>query len=358
MGRSAHPPLPMSPRAHTHVPAPAPAVHMTLIHGVSAHNGPKVSYEQRRGRRKREGEGCLGFPKLGYGSMGGMAEQKKRRPQYVFEVVGVEPVTPRMVRVLFSGSGFDAFAREAAERGNTDTYVKMMFAKPELGLIPPYDLDALRAHLAPEDMPSQRTYTIRKIDHVARTIAIDFVKHGDTGIAGPWAERVSTGAKVILSSPGGNYRPNPEADEHLFFGDESAIPAIAASIESLPPSARGRAFIEVGSAEDEIAINAPEGVELFWLHRNGAACGSVMVAAVEALAAPEGCVDVFAHGERSAMKRLRPLVYNEWGIPRSHMSYSAYWAAGRAYDTFQAEKRTLEGKIFEAEPSEPATWRA
>lgn len=287
-----------------------------------------------------------------------MAEQTKRRPQYVFQVVGVETVAPHMVRVLFGGPDFDAFASEAAERTNTDPYVKMMFAKPELGLTPPYDLDALREHLAPEDMPAQRTYTIRRIDRVARTIAIDFVAHGDTGIAGPWAERATVGAEVVISSPGGIYAPSPDVDEHLFFGDESALPAIASSIESLPGDARGRAFIEVASADDEIEIDAPEGVELFWLHRDGAACGSAMVAAIEALEPPTGCVDVFAHGERSAMKRLRPLVHNEWGIPRSRMSYSAYWAAGRAHDAFQAEKRTAVGRIFDAEPDEPATWRA
>lgn len=287
-----------------------------------------------------------------------MTEQKTQRPQYVFRVVGTESVMPHMVRVLFSGSGFDEFAREVSERGSTDAYVKIMFAKPELGLIPPYDLNELRGHLAPEDMPAQRTYTIRKVDREARVIAIDFVTHGDTGIAGPWAERARIGDEIVVSSPGGGYAPNPEVDEHFFLGDESALPAIAAAIESLPRVARGRAYIEVESADDEIAIDAPEGVEVFWLHRDGASCGSVMVAVVESLAPPSGSVDVFAHGERNAMKRLRPLIHNEWGIPRSRMSYSAYWAAGRNHDAFQAEKRTPVGQIFDAEPSEPAIWRA
>lgn len=287
-----------------------------------------------------------------------MTEQKMRRPQYVFQVVGTEPVMPHMVRVLFGGSGFDEFAREVSERGSTDTYVKIMFAKPELGLIPPYDLDELRGRLAPEDMPAQRTYTIRKVDHAARVIAIDFVTHGDTGIAGPWAERSRIGDEIVVSSPGGGYAPSPEVDEHFLLGDESALPAIAAAIESLPRAARGRAYIEVESADDEIAIDAPEGVEVFWLHRDGAAYGSAMIAAVEALAPPSGSVDVFAHGERSAMKRLRPLIHNEWGIPRSRMSYSAYWAAGRNHDAFQAEKRTPVGQIFDAEPAAPPIWRA
>jgi len=287
-----------------------------------------------------------------------MTEQKPRRPQYVFDVVATEHVTPHMIRVWFGGPDFDAFARDADERASTDTYVKMLFARPELGLVPPYDMDALRESLAPEDMPVRRTYTIRAIDREARTIAIDFVAHGDAGVAGPWAERAQVGDKVVIPGPGGGYAPNGDVDEHLFIGDESALPAIAAAIEQLPDDARGRAYIEVASADDEIPLAAPAGVEIYWLHRDGAGYGSAMVAAVEALDAPVGTVDVFAHGERAAMKRLRPLIHNEWGIPRSHMSYSAYWALGREHDDFQAEKRTPIGQIFDDAPATPPTWRA
>jgi NADPH-dependent ferric siderophore reductase len=287
-----------------------------------------------------------------------MTEQKPRRPQYAFDVVATEPLTPHMIRIWFGGNDFDAFVRDADERGSTDTYVKMLFARPELGLVPPYDLEALRETLAPEDMPSRRTYTIRQIDRRARAIAIDFVMHGDSGVAGPWAQHARLGDTVVISSPGGGYAPSEEVDEHLFIGDESALPAIAASIESLPATARGRAYIEVDSDDDEMEIGAPEGVELHWLHRRGATHGTAMVDAIEALEPPRGSVDVFAHGERAAMKRLRSLIHNQWGIPRSRMSYSAYWALGREHDAFQAEKRTPIGQIFEEEPATPPTWRA
>lgn len=278
-----------------------------------------------------------------------MSSAKKPRPQFVFEVVSTERVSPSMTRVHLAGPGFDAFAAAADERGCTDAYVKLLFAKPELGLEPPYDLDALRERLDPADMPSRRTYTVRAIDRSRRTIAIDFVVHGDEGLAGPWAANAVPGDRLCMSDPAGKYAPDPEMDEHLFLGDDAAIPAIAAAIESLPPEATGRALIEVGSAADEIALDAPAGVEIRWLHRDGAPYGSALVAAVEALGRPTGSVDVFAHGEREAMKRLRPLLHADWGIDRARLSLSAYWAAGRAEDTFQAEKREPVGQIFAPE---------
>lgn len=283
-----------------------------------------------------------------------MGQQKKPRTPYVFEVVGVESVSPQLVRVWFGCTDFDGFAAAAAERASTDAYVKIHFARPELGLTPPYDLDELRTRLAPEDMPSRRTYTVRMIDRDQRRIAVDFVVHGDAGVAGPWAARAAAGDRVSVSGPGGKYAPSPDVAEHLFIGDESALPAIASAIESLPADAVGTALIEVESSRDEVAIDGPAGVRIRWVHRAREPYGSALVAAVEALPQPTEVIDVFAHGERAAMKRLRGIIHGAWGIPRERLSLSAYWAAGRAEDTFQAEKREPVGQIFEPEQHSPA----
>uniref|UniRef100_UPI00374D35EB SIP domain-containing protein n=1 Tax=Clavibacter capsici TaxID=1874630 RepID=UPI00374D35EB len=74
--------------------------------------------------------------------------------------------------------------------------------------------------------------------------------------------------------------------------------------------------------------------------------GAPLVAAARALARPDGDVEVFAHGERGAMKELRALLQDGWGIDRRALSLSAYWALGRAEDRFQAEKREPVGAIF------------
>lgn len=266
-----------------------------------------------------------------------------------FDVVGTEWISPHLVRVHLGGDSFDAWIANAdAERiTKTDTYVKILFARPELGLEQPYDLEALRETLAPEDMPVRRTYTIRSIDHEARTLAIEFVVHGDEGIAGPWAANAAAGDRLTLSLPGGQYAPAGGDAYHLLIGDESAVPAIAAAVEALDADARGLVIIEVAGPDDEIYLPLPEGVELRWLHREPGDHGAPLVEAVAALERPEGEVDVFAHGEREAMKRLRGILHGEWGIDRRALSLSAYWAKGRTEDRFQAEKREPVGQIFE-----------
>jgi NADPH-dependent ferric siderophore reductase len=198
-----------------------------------------------------------------------------------------------------------------------------------------------------ERWPFTRTYTLRWVDPEARELAIDFVVHGDEGLAGPWAARARPGDTLTFTGPGGAYNPNPDADWYLFAGDEAALPAIAASIESLPSDAVGLAFLEVDSTADIQPVSAPAGLKITWLTRNGIPAGSsgILAKAVAEAEWPDGIVDVFAHGERGYMKALRDVFFVQRGLERKQVSLSGYWAQGRVEDTFQAEKKLPVGQI-------------
>ena len=266
------------------------------------------------------------------------------RPQHVLEVLSSERIAPSMVRVRLGGPGMATFTPNAF----TDAYVKVFFAKPELGLEPPFDIAALRETLDPDDVPVTRTYTVREA--TADSIAIDFVVHGEQGLAGPWAGRVQPGERVAFGGPGGAFAPDESADWHLFVGDESALPAIARALESLPAHARGIALLEARDASEEIPLTRPAGVEVRWLHRGDAGQQStrVLAEAVAGLDWLDGRVQVFAHGERESMKALRDELFGRRGLERAQVSLSGYWALGRTEDRFQAEKREPVGQILPA----------
>lgn len=277
---------------------------------------------------------------------------KAKRPQHVFVVERTERRTPHMVRVHLGGPAFDAFvaAADPERLATTDKYVKLLLAKPGLGLVPPYDLDALRDALPKEDRPARRTYTVRAVDHATRTIAIDFVVHGDEGLAGPWAAAAQPGELLALSGPGGGYAPSADpAVTHVLLGDDSALPAIAAALEAMADDATGVALVEVAGPDDEQDLAHPAGVDLRWLHRDatGARPGTLLLETTRTLERASRPVQVFAHGERTAVKAIRRLLQDEWGLEKSEMSLSAYWALGRAEDRFQEEKREPVGVIFD-----------
>lgn len=265
------------------------------------------------------------------------------RPQIVLEVLERIQLSAHMVRIVAGGPGITA----VDDNGKTDAYSKMLFAHPDTGLTPPYDMDALREELPLDLLPSVRTYTIRRFDLENGRLWIDFVVHGDEGVAGPWADRAKPGDPVILLGVGGGYAPDPDADWHLLAGDDSALPAVASALEAMPRDAVGMAFIEVQTADDELPIDAPTGIEVTWLHRGDRPAGTttLLTDAVRAAEWREGRVQVFVHGERGEMKALRPYFTDERGIERAQLSLSAYWAYGHREDAFQAEKRTPEGQI-------------
>ena len=274
------------------------------------------------------------------------------RAQHVLEVIRTERLSPHLVRVHLGGDGTRALLEQAVpERlAATDAYVKLMLPQRGSGVVPPFDLPALRETLPAEALPAVRTYTLRHADPAAGTCAIDFVVHGDEGLAGPWAASAQPGDLLAASGPGGLFRPSADpAVTRVLLGDDSAAPAIAAALAAMPEDARGVALVEVDGTADELPLAHPAGVELRWIHRSrvpDAVPGALLVDAARALERPDGEVEVFAHGERGAMKELRALLQDGWGIDRRALSLSAYWALGRAEDRFQAEKREPVGAIF------------
>lgn len=261
------------------------------------------------------------------------------RPQTTLFVTRTTWLSPDLVRVTLAGDEFADFQ----DRPETDKYAKLYFPPAGSALEPPYDLAALRESLPFEELPTQRTYTLRRVDAAAGTIDIDFVVHGDTGVAGPWAAGAQPGDRLTMSSPGGGYSPDLSADHHLLIGDESAIPAVWSAREALPADSSVTTIIETRSPAHRVEVSG-HGV-VHWVDEDHDAPGSRLVAAVESLDWPEGRVQVFAHGERGAMKELRPLLLGR-GVARADLSLSAYWARGRTEDVFQSEKRLPVGQIF------------
>lgn len=270
-----------------------------------------------------------------------MAEERGRgrgsRPQTLLEVVRTEQIGPHLVRVVAGGPGFAAFQNNSY----TDRYVKLLFADPASGLEPPYDLERIRAE-RPQDLPRVRTYTVRWVDEESGELALDFVLHGDDGVAGPWAGRAQPGDRLVMNGPGGGYAPDAEADWHLLVGDLSALPAIAAALEEMPTNAVGHAVIQVEAPTDVVELTHPTGVEITWVKDGG---DEALLRAVRTLPWREGAVQAFVHGERGSVKLLRRHLTDERGLDRSQLSISAYWAQGRVEDQFQAEKREPVGQI-------------
>ncbi|MFD3930628.1 siderophore-interacting protein [Streptomyces sp. NPDC058614] len=270
-----------------------------------------------------------------------MAERPERRTPkpHSAQVVRTERLTPHMQRVVLGGEGLAAFTVGTS----TDHYVKLLFGAEGVTYPEPFDMKVIREEFPRDQWPVTRTYTVRHWDAEHRELTLDFVVHGDEGLAGPWAANVQPGELVRFMGPGGAYAPDASADWHLLAGDESALPAIAAALEALPDGAVAHAFVEVSGPEEEQKINSD--VDVVWLHRGSRPVGQALVEAVRALEFPEGRVHAFVHGEAGFVKELRRLLRVEREFPREDLSISGYWRLGHNEDGWQATKREWNAQV-------------
>lgn len=201
----------------------------------------------------------------------------------------------------------------------TDRYVKLSF---------PNDGD-----------PVKRSYTIRSFDTTAGTVDIDFVVHGDQGVAGPWAQAAQPGDELELGGVGGGYRPAPDAPWHLLIGDESALPAIAAALEAIPAERQVYAFLEIADDAQRIDLAHPDSVT--WVPREvegvSLPSGQGLAEQVLNFALPPEPGHVFLHGEANMVRVLRRHL-RAHGYPMSAMSISGYWRDGSTDEMWRAQK--------------------
>ena len=271
------------------------------------------------------------------------------RPAHQAVVTRVEQLTPHMIRVVVGGEGLRGI--QAGEF--TDHYVKVLFPPPGVAYPEPFDQAVIRETMPREQWPVVRTYTVRKWLPEIPEMWLDFVVHGDEGIAGPWAARAEPGDRLHFMGPGGAYSPSPDAAWHLLAGDESALPAIGAALEGMPEGATVRAFIEVAGPDEEQKLPTHADAEVVWLHRGARPIGELLVEVVRRSEFPAGRVQAFVHGEANFVKELRAFLRRDCAIPLEQLSISGYWRRGMNEDGWQTSKREWNQQIEREQEQQP-----
>jgi NADPH-dependent ferric siderophore reductase len=257
----------------------------------------------------------------------------------------IERLTPRLVRVVLGGPGLESYEPATA----TDQYVNVLFAPEGAPYQVPFDVDEARAS---EHRPMGRRYTIRSWDPVAREVTIDFVVHGDVGVAGRWANHAQPGDLLQFVGPSGGYVPDPSADWYLMAGDESALPAIAASLEQVPAGRPVLAVLLVDDADHELSLESPGELQVTWVHRSSVDDPSArFLAAVEALEFPEGTVSGFVHGEAAETRAIRRHLLGDRGLDRAALSVSPYWRRGQTDEAWRQVKREWLAEVEQDVPA-------
>ena len=262
-----------------------------------------------------------------------MAEiTRTQRRTFHTTVRSAEWLTPGMVRVVVGGHELDDFAAGVW----TDHYVKLQLPPPGADYAAPFDPEKVKAGLPRELWPRTRTYSVRAWDAQRRLLTIDFVVHGDDGVAGPWAAAAQPGDVLQLSGPGGAYAPDPDAAWHLMVGDLSVLPAIGASLERVPAGVPVHVMVELDDDDDRQALTSNGELRVTWLRADGT--DRVLVDALRALAFPDGPVHAFVHGEASSVRAVRRHLLVDRDVAPEAISASGYWKRTRTEEGWREDK--------------------
>ncbi|WP_210479112.1 siderophore-interacting protein [Naasia sp. SYSU D00948] len=294
---------------------------------------------------------------------------------YRVSVRRIERLSPSFSRVTFTGPDLVTFGT-----AGLDQRVKLLLPLPglgydHLGVDDPEVLETGGWYLRWRDLPDDlrnplRTYTVRAVRPSLAEVDIDFAAHGDLGPASAWVRRAVAGDELVLvgpdaegEDPSAGIAWTPGAATSLFLaGDETAVPAISAILESLPDGTPATALLEVPTAADALRLEVSPNVDVVWLPRNGAAVGTALdpavrewiidhLAALESAAAEQDLAEIdvdsallwetpsdppaaalyaWLAGEAAVIKTLRRFLVRDCGLDRRQVAFMGYWREGRA----------------------------
>lgn len=272
---------------------------------------------------------------------------------FSLQVVRTRRLGPSLVRVTFGGPDLHAFHSDGRDQS-----LSLFLPHPgQPEPVVPLELgdgwwQGWRE--LPDDVRAvMRSYTLRALRRDPDEIDIDFALHGiepgasvQAGPASRWAARAAAGDRVLLLGPAVadnraiRFRPPEDTDLVVVWGDETAVPAASAIVESLPAGTRARVWLEVPHAGDIQDLATEADAEITWLVReeegdrgSALALDTLRDARLPSTERPY----VWIAGESGCVKQLRRHFVRERGIDRRRVTFVGYWRRGVSEEQLRAE---------------------
>lgn len=253
------------------------------------------------------------------------ASSRATIPTHVTTVTGVRDVSARI--------------REITVRGGLERFTALAPDQFVYVLAPPHGRSALTIdesftweryeQLPQEDRPVGAYYTVRRWRPDDRSLDLWVVLHGHDGDGERWARQATVGSPVALWGPRRAYDPPDDTDSFLLIGDETALPAMAAILEQLAPSARATVLVAAEPGAERIELSSPAAVEQHWLAIDAAEPGRFSTRMIEAIGALGLALDpttyVWGGAESHEISTIRRHVRRRLGHPRERGSLTGYW---------------------------------
>jgi NADPH-dependent ferric siderophore reductase len=229
------------------------------------------------------------------------------------QVLSVTDLSPHMKRIALTGESLSDFPNN-----KKSAHVKVIFPNPNSTNNKP----KLGIYLGFKKF--MRSYTVRSFDQQQHTLTLDFAVNDHQGLASNWALQAKAGDYLGIAGPGDIKHTDLFAEHHLFLGDITALPAIAATLEMLPENAVGTAYIQVPDKQDIQPLLKPEGINIEWFVTTNKLTDDFLNA-LKTVGETLNNSAIFIAAEASIIKQLKSYLNKHCRYDKAKLYASAYW---------------------------------
>ena len=241
-------------------------------------------------------------------------------------VLRSRPLTPRMHRITLAGPELAGFEQAMLP---ADSIKLALRPAGEPG--PTVFKDGL---FTDGVRPAFRVYSVRRFDPVTTELDLDLVLH-DGGPGVEWVRSATPGDPVSFVGPRSEFVAAPDAQAQLLVGDETAVPAVAAILESLPPGQPVRVVLAVPGPEYVLPLGHQGAAEVTWLE---AGTPEALVKVVRELEVPAG-VQAWVAAEARVVRSMREVLRET--VEPADLHAVGYWRQGMTLTETDAAKLAI-----------------
>lgn len=244
-------------------------------------------------------------------------------------VAGVRRPAPGTVRLTLRAEELQTYRPLGP-----DEFVGFVMPAPGMAL-PPLPTEGAASprgafdHLPESQRPSVRWYTVRRHRPADGEVDVDVVTHGDAGPGSAWVLRAAPGDVLGVQTGTSCYRTAGAVGTHLIVGDETAVPAVSAILEQLPPGVRARVVVEVPGREVVPPLPEVARAQTTVLERGDLPPGSALLPALRGMGTVADLAFAWVCGEQAAVAAARRHIVRERGLDRRSVYFCGYWILGR-----------------------------
>jgi NADPH-dependent ferric siderophore reductase len=242
-------------------------------------------------------------------------------PPCLVLVKNILDVSPNLRRITFTGediSNFPSFCPGA--------HIKVFFPLPhQTSPLLPTQSSKGNDWKNNSEKPDVRTYSVRSIRTNLQEIDIEFVLHGDKSPASRFAQQAKVGDVLGLSRPSGPDPMVPDVDVFFMVGDMTALPAIAAMLEVMPPHTKGQVNLNLLTKSDCIRLIKPEGIQVTYYINDSVSLIRDSLQQGAALTNEPNPCHYWMAGEEKLILPIRQFLLKEMKVKKANMYAIPYW---------------------------------